>query len=745
MKKLILLFLLTQQFVFAISPPFICFSDLTSGPSYGNSDSSQPGQIAGQDGAIVTIWGKNLGSSEGNSQVIVGGQVARIYSWGNAITPAELFQNLGMQKVEFQIPSSVPVGVVDIKIVMGSVESNLISFTIRPGNIYFIKTSGNDITGDGSWNNPWASLDNISYTGALDKINPGDIIYICDGVKHEALAGDRATIDLGNPGTESAPKAIVGYPGANAFIGNDDIQKAYSLWVSGFGPTINWVISKMNLTANSDAASMYHNFRLVGNKITAPKGDGPTGAVAGQGNHLYLLGNELTNIGFAGTSKLYHPVYFQSAEACSGPRLPTETDREIAWNNMHDNLAFDGINIYRECGSSAFMNNHRVHDNFILNQTGCGIRIGDYVTGENWFYNNLIINAGLGPDPATEEAMHVPVLIHAGWEGINTLIHFYNNTIYGGSYTGGANWASGMVGFINSHPMDLDFRNNIIVSTLPGVGYSNFYLSIPTSGVANNLWFGAGVPPIWDNNSLNVNPLFVNVPGNNFRLNANSPAINPAFPTAKLNALPLPIYDFDALLRLPNGPVDLGAFEFQTPIVLAVNEIKLEAFSLSSTETKIVWQSENVDNISEFVVQYSSDGFDFKDFCSVNIMNKYECVFQSTNSQTTYFRIAMLHQNGQKTFSKIIENSRNNKLNNFRVNIYPNPTINDIEIELENISEKKVSLTLFNTTGKKVQCQISIADNTNKISFPINNIQIGLYYLEIKVGNERQLFKILKI
>ncbi len=561
--------------------PYLCFTDLVSGPAIGNSDNSQPGQVPGQDGAIITLWGKQLGPRTAQSRVLVGKQVARIYAWEEARQPADLSTTQGMQMVTFQLPHQAPDGLTEIRVETAAGQSNALPFTVRPGRIFFLKITGNDAGGDGSWSKPWATLDNVQNSGALNKLLPGDIIYIGDGVHHTALAGDRACIDLGDPGTAQLPKAIIGYPGADASIGQENIEKSYSLWVSGFGPTVHWTIAKLHLTGGSVAASMYHGFRIIGNKITAPRGDGPTGAVAGQGHELYLLGNELTNIGFAGTSKLYHPIYIQSAEACSGPRLPLERGREIAWNYLHDNLSYDGINIYRECGSSAFMVEHRVHDNYILNQTGCGIRIGDYVTGENWFYNNVVIHAGLGPNPAYEQAMHVPVLIHAGWEDTTTLIHFYNNTIYGGGYKNAAAWASSMIGFGNNRPFNLDFRNNLIISTQADITYLNSYLDQPRQGAMNNLWFGAGAAPDWDSLGQALDPQFVADDDLDLHLESSSPAVGRSWPQTSSYTWPLPERDFDGHRRNMSGlGTASGAYEFINLSTTAVKTLKNKSFQL---------------------------------------------------------------------------------------------------------------------------------------------------------------------
>ncbi len=587
--------------------PFLCFSDAISGPATGNSDTSLQGQVANKDGAIITIWGKHLGAEQGNSKILIDGKEARVYQWANATSPADLYTHLQMQMISFQIPSSANIGLTDIYVVVNNQKSNKLPFAIREGNIYFISKLGNDETGNGSWQAPWATLDNSNYTGALEKIKAGDFIYVLDGVNHVDIVGDRGCIDLGPPGTETHPKSIIAYPYANATIGTEDADKSYVLWVSGIGLTSNFTISKFNLIADNEAASMHHGFRVVGNKITAPKGDGPTGAVAGLGNNLYLLGNEITNVGFKGTSKLYHPIYIQSYESCNGPRLPLESNREIAWNDLHDNLSFDGINIYRECGSSAYMTNHRVHDNFILNQTGCGIRCGDYVVGENWIYNNIIAHAGLGPDPITEQAMHVPVMIHAGWNDTTTLIHFYNNIIYGGGFKDGAAWSSSMVAFAYNHPFDLDFRDNIIVSTIDGISYMNPAFNPPMSGVENNLWYGSGEPPAWDEKAYSFQPVFEDVSQFDFHsLSYNT--IDLAIGDGQI--FPTPSYDFDGVARPQGTKADLGCFEK----IVEITNVK------ENTNVDIkIWPNPSNDLVT---IDFGSEIFIGEKLKIINILNE---------------------------------------------------------------------------------------------------------------------------
>ena len=205
--------------------PVILFTDLVSGPATGNSDSSQPGQLAGQDGAIVTVWGKNLGTTPGT--ITVGGIAARVYSWGNATGPADLYTRHQMQMVSFQVPHGVPNGATTIQAAVGGVTSNTLPFTVRSGNIYYVATTGNDSTGTGSWSAPWLKISNSTL-----KLNPGDTLYVRNGVQQIvddsrgscSAPGCAMSLEYGESSsqwsTAAMPKAIIAYPGATAQIGS---------------------------------------------------------------------------------------------------------------------------------------------------------------------------------------------------------------------------------------------------------------------------------------------------------------------------------------------------------------------------------------------------------------------------------------------------------------------------------------------------------------------------------------------
>ena len=541
-----------------VRKPVLSFSDLTSGPKTGNSDTSQ-GETAGQDGVMVTVWGTGLGESQGASKVFVNGaEAAKVYYWGHAKpphSPADLHARQRMQMVIFKVSRQAKDGPGGISVTVNGQTSNTLPFTVRAGRIFFVATNGDDRNGDGSWSKPWAGMPR-----AVKGMAAGDTTYVCDGVKQVTEDTERAAVNLSLNGQRDKPCAFAAYPGATVTVGADKLEFGFRHWLSGYGSTHDWVISKFSVRAHSDAIVLNTGFRIVGNFITAPTGSTPSGAIEGSGNDLFVLGNEVTRVGKPGASKLYHPIYISSARVNSGPRKPAESNRDIGWNYIHDNTANRGINIYSEGSSTAYMSGHKVHDNFIINQVGDGMLLGEYMTGDNWVYNNVIANAGLGPEPTDGDRgqNHVGVLIAPGTKGgPATTLHFYNNTIYNCGWSGAA-WGpsgNGAVAIDNPRGYTLLFSNNIIVST--GEPYEAQRREKPPSRNGHNLWFGAGRPPEWDEQAVNADPQFVNPAAGDFRLKPGSPAIGKG-----VNVRDIVDHDLDNVPRPQGAAFDLGAYEF---------------------------------------------------------------------------------------------------------------------------------------------------------------------------------------
>ncbi|HUV89020.1 MAG TPA: choice-of-anchor Q domain-containing protein [Anaerolineae bacterium] len=544
--------------------PLLFFSDVVSGPKTGNSDTS--GGRSGQDGAIVTLWGRNLGNTQGSSKVYVNGaEAASYYYWGNATVPADLYTFYRMQMVSFQVSHLAQDGPGSIYVVVNGRPSNTLPFTVRTGKIYFVMTTGHDDTGNGSWGAPWRTIPQ-----AADSLAPGDIAYVGDGVDQTAETDYSAAVNLGSDGQPGRPKALIVYPGATSHVGSATLGRAFHVWNSDTGGySVHWVIARFIMTTAEVGVTAQTGFRVVGNYVTAPNGDGMDGAIGGIGNDIYVLGNELEHVGSANCSKLYHAVYISGVRQSSGPRAPTESNREVAWNYIHDNLSNRAINIYSEQEYAAYIQQHRIHDNVIVNQRGDGILLGYYVTGDNWLYNNLVINAGLGPE-WDDPSYHTGIRIATGHENVSqTAVYAYHNTLYGNGWSGAA--YAGETGSLLIAPRastTVHLSNNVIYST--GEPYlAGESASLP-AGDYRNCWYGDGSPPAWDTSAINDDPAFVSPAAFNFQLQTNSPCVDVGRDVSAVVAR-----DILGVPRPQGAAFDLGAYESVTGTVSLQPRVRL--------------------------------------------------------------------------------------------------------------------------------------------------------------------------
>jgi hypothetical protein len=552
-----------------VSPggPAIFFTDLASGPRKGNTDTSK-GQTAGVDGAYVSIWGKNLGATQGTSTVTVGGVAARVVYWGPANHGANLATRMGMQLVEVQIPGAAPLGPVKLQLTVNGKPSNTLTFTTRDtGAIRFVGPAGADAN-DGSFAKPWATFDK-----ALANTKNGDVVYLLDGFKDVKGQSDGGFIGLAVSGTRDLPRALVAYPGAVATVGGTACEPTGHGLIHNFsgaedGLSSNWVIAKLTVTSpttcqQDTAVSLGDGYRMIANYVSNPRtsdgcqsGSVQCGGLSTCGSDLYILGNEMAFVqttNAATGSKQCHGFYISGNREQNG----TETNREIGWNYIHDNSTNRAINIYNESynGASApraQIEGHRIHDNWMENQRGIGVLLGQDVTGENWLFNNVFVNSGLGPVFVDGGGFFI-LQLTAGSSvqpSKKTTLHVANNTIYGASFLQGPDYARGLIAYDPAHAA-LDFVNNVVVSTQQGIPY----LGSDTKTLPNqsNLWFGAGAPPPGSTTSSNVDPKFVSGSAANFHLAPYSAA------KAAGVAVPWIALDFDGIPRASKP--SMGAYE----------------------------------------------------------------------------------------------------------------------------------------------------------------------------------------
>lgn len=553
----------------AVAAPVLNFSDITSGPKTGNTDGVG-------SGAIVTIWGNNLGSTQGTSKVYVGNvQATAIYYWKDADGalpggPADLKTYHKMQEIAFSVPAGAVDGANTIKVVVGGVGSNTLPFTVRTGGIKFIKSTGSDTTGTGSWSAPYATLNNV-FAGGNGKLVAGDIVYTVGvGSTSGIKVGGAATV----AGNAANPIALIAYPNTRiALSGLGGDSSVIDNWYPSNRKNQYVNFSKLSVTSSgndgdpSNGISVIPYNRIVGLEITGPTVYGGYGGAitgtAGVPQGGVYLGIYIHNYGYQSTiagKNNYSYTYSDDANTWTSPPYNgigdactncTSVDRfqhlfyisnrvtasavayEIGWNHLANNPILEGIHIYDMGDVGGWTGTLKVHHNVIRNQRGGAIDVSYPTASTLEIHDNLIIY-----DVGTK-LQGIPFRMTAG----SSPVKIYNNTIYG--------WPMSSYFEDGSD----DFRNNIMVDTW-GVDYVH---SVgPPSTHSNNLFYSLKSTPLpsWYSagaGDKNADPLFTNAAGYDFSLKSSSPALNVGF-----NTISVAPVDFFGQPRQP-GFISIGA------------------------------------------------------------------------------------------------------------------------------------------------------------------------------------------
>ncbi len=523
------------------TPPRLFFSDLESGPNTGGENNL---------GAFITLYGEGFGASRGASTVTVGGkEVARYLAWGENNAPAR-----GLDLIVVQPGPDVTSG--DIVVTVQGAHSNPLPFTVRPGNISFVSTSGDD-SNVGSFAKPWRT---VAY--AKNTIAAGDITYIMDGVTETSEENYSAVLAFETSGKSGAPKAFVAYPGATVTLGSTDLE--FGLRVpNNEGTSANdWVLAKLVLRGQIQAVDIggsgSSRWRVVGNDISCPVGDGQTGCFAAAlASHIAFLGNHVHDISKKGNqpSKQYHAVYFT-----------TDTNHvEVGWNHIHDNatcraVQFHSSPLNETTGYNQF--DLSVHDNLIHGDVCDGIDLAtvDPSKGPVRVFNNVIYDVGRGPSPPDGDANYTCIYV-AGGTNTGTdgkgVVEVFHNTLY---HCGARKLLpdsigdEGAFGRAPGSPQLIMRLTNNVVHVIKGEVYISPSSDTSLIQGSNNLWFGAGSPPSFLSGNISADPLFVDVASGDFRLRAGSPAIDAG---GKVDLT----FDFLGRRRPQGNGYDIGAYE----------------------------------------------------------------------------------------------------------------------------------------------------------------------------------------
>lgn len=569
--------------------PVLAFSNITSGPSTGNTDTSN-GATDGWDGCYVGVVGWNLGSSQGDSTIIINDQVCRVLYWGPANSPywtAGLVNGYhNMQCIFAQVMHNATVGLGTISVVVNGIESNTLPFRVRDGRIFYVKTSGNN-NNAGTWISPWATADQVNN----EPVIAGDVIYLCNGTDRTSY------IYLGPQGTPVSPIALLVYPGHSSHWSTSSNVSMIEPFPSSQVPNqsyINypeyWTISGLIMDAYSNFMSMSRGWRIVGCEWTGGQhyisDTGYLNVAQGAINNIQqdlrdfaFLGNNLHDLVNGSPATLSHGLYISAGRQIPLPQpdpCPETLPWEVAFNrfyNININSTIRTYN-YETAGNWTIqVCNGAVHHNVGIDTCG-GFLAGLGSSSKNYYWMNISIRGGKDTTPSnnTDFRNAVTMICTTRNDPSSNVIHCYHNTIFNGgdpaSYSQGYNqsgaWQYGDPYYNPPGYLVIpDTHNNLTYQNngAPYISPNSNCLPTNSGQSSHNLWNGAGSVPAWESSGRGGDPAFVNPTGTfpDLHIQATSDAVGNA--TSVTLPAGYDLIDFDGHLIV--GTRDIGAYQYR--------------------------------------------------------------------------------------------------------------------------------------------------------------------------------------
>ncbi len=186
--------------------------------------------------------------------------------------------------------------------------------------------------------------------------------------------------------------------------------------------------------------------------------------------------------------------------------------------------------------------------------------------------------------------------------------------------------------------------------------------------------------------------------------------------TVSLSNTPIPIQIVDSFIATP---------------------ISLKSFmgNYDAGRVNLNWNVVNDISVSNYIVQYSNNGINFKNIKSINALNKagelsYSFKDQiASNIQNVYYRLLIVDHDGTYSFSKIIV-VKTIEEKAYSLISYPNPVHNTMTIEMNARKSQNVSLKIINSLGKQVYNKsIQLNVGINLISLAAGKYAPGNYFI----------------
>ncbi|MBS1759414.1 MAG: S8 family serine peptidase [Bacteroidetes bacterium] len=193
-----------------------------------------------------------------------------------------------------------------------------------------------------------------------------------------------------------------------------------------------------------------------------------------------------------------------------------------------------------------------------------------------------------------------------------------------------------------------------------------------------------------------------------------------------------------------------GGFDKNTPL-----PAQLISFTATKQENKDVltkWITASETNVHHYEIEVAKGNNDYQN----NRFNTLATISSRGNSTTQqeysyvdieasktgvrYYRLKIIDNNGNTSYSAVRPIVFNNDI---KWNVYPNPSSGTFWITYQAAADEAVTLKVYDVNGRKIQEYNTKAtgfEQSTSLYIPT----VGMYLLELSVGNEKQRFKLMR-
>lgn len=186
------------------------------------------------------------------------------------------------------------------------------------------------------------------------------------------------------------------------------------------------------------------------------------------------------------------------------------------------------------------------------------------------------------------------------------------------------------------------------------------------------------------------------------------------------------------------SPFAIGEVGFILPVKLSNLSAKSEANTI-----RVKWNIEQELNVEKYMVERSSNGYNFESITTVsaNNSNQYS-IIDANPLKVNYYRIRVIGKNGNVEVSNIINVRLNNT--NGEISIFPNPVKGKlVNVQLSNLEMGKANIQVYNAFGQLITIQSFVYDGSTllkSISLPTNTVK-GIYTIVVEMNDKNAIKK----